>query len=70
MPNNANKSNKEAPPAPDTAAAYERAYHLLFNKLSKPLQDRVLAVKANNDLKDVVVNDFLKSVIAMAEDIK
>lgn len=51
---------------PDTKEAYEQAYQLQFNKLSKPLQDRVLAAK-NSDKKDPQVNDFIKAVIGMAE---
>lgn len=51
---------------PNTKEAYEQAYQLQFNKLSKQLQERVLAAK-NSDKKDPQVDDFIKAVIGIAE---
>ena len=49
------------------AELYASHYDKLFKKLSKPMQDRVLACKADNNLKDVDVELFIAQVIDAAE---
>ena len=49
------------------AELYARTYDNLFGRLSKPLQDRVLACKADNKLVDIEVDQFVALVIERAE---
>jgi hypothetical protein len=49
------------------AELYATHYDKQFKKLSKSLQDRVLACKLDNNLKDVEVEAFIKLVIDAAE---
>lgn len=46
---------------------YKATYEALFKKLSTKMQERVLAVKSNNEIKDFEVNEFVRTVCFEAE---
>ena len=49
------------------ASLYQTTYTLAFKKLSKAMQDRVLACKGDNAIKDPEVDDWITEVAAKAE---
>jgi predicted phosphodiesterase len=66
------EANKVLTTGPErgTAKAYSEAWHEQFNKLNKPHQSRVLALKgdySSHAERDAIVNCFVKEVIWVAE---
>lgn len=61
-------ANKEAPAAlTGMAYRYERAYQSLLSKESKQMQERILDVRTNPDIRDHQVDAFIDLVRELAE---
>ena len=54
-------------PDPNIVARYKEVYFHCFDKLNSDMRARVLKVQADLTIRDRLVEEFVKNVIALAE---